>query len=227
MTTDVEIWARERLLEALESHHRGQSESPYVKKWGTSSTGAVEENESMTFVVSTDAMDRHGDTIAVEGWRFEAYMNNPVILWAHNYARPAIGRAVAVWKEPHSLLARVEFAPTDFAQEIKSLYRAGYQRGVSVGFRPMRYTLRRDKHSGEFLGIDFLEQELLEISAAPVPANPHALRKAHTDTPIMQAYFQQSLPSSLIHDAQGAPSFGEWDEAAFQEVLATLRSARR
>ena len=211
MQTTAHDWERERLFEALDSHKRGLSDAPYVSKWADKATAVRAENE-MAFVVSTDEVDRHGDTIAVEGWHFDSYMRNPVFLWAHNYARPAIGRALEVWKEPHELLARVEFAPTDFAQEVASLYQGGYQKGVSVGFRPLKYALRRDPQTGAFLGIDFLEQELLEVSAAPVPANQNALRKALTTAPIMQAYFAQS----------GSP----WD-TSFQDLLAALRSVRR
>ena len=81
-----------------------------------------------------------------------------------------------------------------------------------MAFRPLKYSLRRDSQTGDFLGIDFIEQELLEISAAPVPANQHALRKALDDTPIMHAYYLRSGLS--------------WDYA-FQEILATLRKARQ
>ena len=80
----------------------------------------------MTFVVSTDDLDRQGDTISVNGWHLQAYMRNPVFLWAHAYYRPAIGRATEIWKENHSLLARIDFAPTDFAQEVATIYRGGY-----------------------------------------------------------------------------------------------------
>ena len=131
----------------------------------------------LTVVASTGDVDRHGDVIAPEGWRLEAYRRNPVVLWAHDYRRPAIGRAAAVWREGDALLAQVEFAPTEFAGEVAALYRQGYQQGVSVGFRPIRFEERRDARSGAFLGIRFLEQELLEISAAPVPANGRALRR--------------------------------------------------
>ena len=58
---------------------------------------------------------------------------------------------------------------------MEGLYRQGYQQGVSVGFRPLRFEERRDARTGAFLGIRFLEQELLEISAVPVPANRSAL----------------------------------------------------
>lgn len=132
-------------------------------------------------VASTGEVDRHGDTVAPDGWRLDAYRANPVVLWAHDYRQPAIGRAPAVWRQDGSLLASIEFAPTDFARTVAGLYQQGYQRGVSVGFRPIRFEERRDARSGAFLGIRFLEQELLEISAVPVPANGNALLRAGDD----------------------------------------------
>ena len=50
----------------------------------------------LVFVASTGEVDRHGDTVAPEGWRLDAYRDNPVVLWAHDYGEPAIGRAEAV-----------------------------------------------------------------------------------------------------------------------------------
>ena len=135
----------------------------------------------MTFVISSEEVDRHGDVVLAQGWRLQAYLRNPVFLWAHNYGLPVIGRALAVWPEPGQLLARLEFAPTEFASQVAALYRSGYQQGVSVGFRPLRYEERRDARTGAFLGIRFLEQELLEVSAVPVPANRQALRQESFD----------------------------------------------
>lgn len=131
-----------------------------------------------TFVLSTDEVDRHGDIVAADGWSLDAYRRNPVLLWAHDYRRPSIGRAVEVWTEPHRLLARLEFAPGPFAQEVAELYRAGFQWGVSVGFRPIRFEQRRDEKTGAILGFRFLQQELLEVSAVPVPANRSALGRS-------------------------------------------------
>ena len=126
-------------------------------------------------------MDRHGDVVCADGWRLDAYRENPVLLWAHDYRHPAIGRAVSVWSEPHRLLAKVEFAPSAFAQEVAALYAAGFQWGVSVGFRPIRWEERRDSRTGGFIGLKYLEQELLEVSAVPVPANRSALRRGTGD----------------------------------------------
>ena len=175
----------------------------------------------MTFVVSTDDLDRQGDTISVNGWHLQAYMRNPVFLWAHAYYRPAIGRATEIWKENHSLLARIDFAPTDFAQEVATIYRGGYQRGVSVGFRPLQYEIRRDTKTGEFLGINFIQQELLEISAAPVPANQNALRKALDGTPRLRSYYYHCGLGE-----QGDLSSITWEQA-FEEILAALKGARQ
>ena len=133
--------------------------------------------EALTFVLSTDDVDRHGDMVLAEGWRLEAYLRNPVLLWAHDYRHPAIGRALSVWTEPHRLLTKMEFAPSAFAQEVAALYTTGFQWGVSVGFRPIRWEERRDVRTGAFLGLRYLEQELLEVSAVPVPANRQALRR--------------------------------------------------
>ena len=211
---------QERLLEALEDYRRGVADAPCVFKWSV--LGAVaaaaeadwqgkdlgSEEAAMTFVASTEEVDRHGDVVSVAGWKLDAYRKNPVFLWAHDYARPAIGRSTQVWttlKETGetggeagrgpalltpALLVKVEFAPTAFAQEVAALYRGGYQKGVSVGFRPLRFEERRHPQTGKFLGIRFTEQALLEVSAAPVPANENAVRRG---------YWLSALPLEASH----------------------------
>ena len=189
---------RAALLRALAACARGAGDAPMVCKWGTLAEAVRDDHQSrpydarditsgeqsgktLTFVASTGGVDRHGDTVAPEGWRLDAYRENPVVLWAHDYRRPAIGRAQSVWRDGNALLARLEFAGTEFAREVEGLYRQGYQQGVSVGFRPLRFEERRDARTGAFLGIRFLEQELLEISAVPVPANRSALMTRRAD----------------------------------------------
>ena len=198
------------------------------------------ENRPMTFVISSEEVDRHGDVILAEGWRLAAYQRNPVFLWAHDYTRPVIGRAVSVWPEPEQLLARMEFAPTDFAREVAALYRNGYQQGVSVGFKPLRYEERRQEKTGAFLGIRFLEQELLEVSAVPVPANRSALRRAMEQAPRVGDYLYRAGGRNLdepepsagrrIEVEPGEPGPGLEREAVrprpgLAEVLAALRLA--
>ncbi len=222
--TDLGLWERERLLEALDAYQRGLSDAPLLHKW-TESQAGISESEGglpMPFVISTDEVDRHGDVILAQGWQLDAYRNNPVFLWAHDYARPVIGRAVEVWQEPHRLLAKMKFAPTEFAQEVAMLYRTGYQKGVSVGFKPLRYEERRHEKTGSFLGIRFLEQELLETSAVPVPANRNALRRALDQAPVVGEYLRlvdaignaAETPSGNINRAAVCVPEGIWPELA-------------
>ena len=200
--TDLGLWGRDRLLEALDAYSRGLSDAPLLHKWTKSDVTAAadDRDQPMSFIISTDDVDRHGDVIVAEGWNLDSYLANPVFLWAHDYARPVIGRAAEVWREPHRLLARMKFAPTEFAQEVALLYRSGYQRGVSVGFKPLSYEERRNDKTGAFLGIRFLEQELLETSAVPVPANSHALRKALDQAPRLGEYLRLTIPSDTAVD---------------------------
>ena len=219
---------RVALLRALEAYRRGVAEAPVVCKWGigtgtaATATGlpryarndkAVGDSEPLVFVASTGAVDRHGDTVAADGWRLDGYRENPVVLWAHDYRQPAIGRADAVWSDGRALLARLEFAPTEFAGQVERLYRQGYQRGVSVGFRPLRFEERRDPVNGAFLGIRFLEQELLEISAVPVPANGDALLTGDT-----------ALTPALSQGERG--QVADDGTAAVDEVVGLLRGLR-
>ena len=164
------------------------------------------------FVLSTDEVDRHGDVVSADGWLLDAYRRNPVLLWAHDYRHPAIGRAVGLWTEPHRLMARMEFAPTAFAQEVAALYLAGFQWGVSVGFKPLKFEERRDERTGAILGVRFLQQELLEVSAVPVPANRNALRRETAADAV---------------GAEAAPAHVASDGIALSELLNVLRAARQ
>ena len=102
--------------------------------------------------------------------RISGQLNKVQEMWRDGEKRALLSRFGGSdrWTEPHRLLAKMEFAPTEFAQEIASLYRSGFQWGVPVGFKPLRYEERRDEKTGAFLGLRFLEQELLEVSAVPV-----------------------------------------------------------
>ena len=259
MPTSTQESGRERrlLLESLQAFSRGDEEAPLVTKWtnsadagaGLSGESSIKDSpgqamdQAITFVLSTDEVDRHGDVISADGWVLDSYRTNPVLLWAHDYRQPAIGRAAKIWTEPHRLLANMEFAPTGFAQEISSLYRSGFQWGVSVGFKPLRFEERRDEKTGAFLGLRFLEQELLEVSAVPVPANRSALsrsdqRDLHALWPVLASQVDElaklageiaDTVAELETSAKGEQSRiirGEVRADPMTEIISVLRSGR-
>jgi HK97 family phage prohead protease len=142
-------------------------------------TNVAVDSGKLNFILSTAAIDRHGDTVAQAGWKLDNYKRNPVVLFGHDQASPPVGKAPYVAVEGDKLVAKgVEFTPKDlspFGYMIGEMYRQGFMNAVSVGFLPGKFKFAEGR--GE-MAIDFEEQELLEFSAVPVPANPEALQGA-------------------------------------------------
>lgn len=137
------------------------------------------ESRKVRFVFSDGSVDRAGDSIDPEGWQIDAFMKNPVALWAHDSFSPPIGRASNVGPSGGKLMGDIEFMMPDisaFADSIFRMVKAGFVKAVSVGFIPLEWTFVND--SKRPFGIDFKKQELLEISVCPVPCNPNALHDA-------------------------------------------------
>lgn len=127
----------------------------------------------MSFTISTASVDRDGDTIDPKGWDLKSYEKNPVVLWAHDYSQPPVGKAINIQATQDGLKADVEFLPagmSPFADMIHDMVKGGFLNATSVGFRGEGEKAKdRDK------GYDFKKQELLEFSIVPVPSNPEAL----------------------------------------------------
>ncbi len=141
------------------------------------------ESRNVTFTISTGAVDRDRDTVKVEGWRTDAYRKNPVVLWAHDSRSLTLARADFIGTTAGQLKATARFAapgkdydpagwPSDHPspETVMLMLRGGFLNATSVGFIPMK-SMWNDERGG----FDFAEQELLEFSIVPVPANPEAL----------------------------------------------------
>lgn len=141
--------------------------------------GKVEDKDSKegTFVVaiSTEDKDRSDEVLKADGFELENYRKNPVVLWAHDYSEPPIAKALWVKVVANKLKAKLQFAKTKFAQEIKMLYEEGFMKAWSVGFMPKKWI---DGDEGEDIRREYTKVELLEFSAVPVPCNPMALSEA-------------------------------------------------
>jgi len=136
------------------------------------------EDRTLEFLGSTESQDRVGDIIVASGWKLENYRKNPVFLWAHDYRSLPIGKATKVWKEKGELKFRIQFADAEtyeFADTAYKLYKGGFLSAVSVGFEPIEHEDIKDAEGRPTGGYKFKKQELLELSAVPVPANAEAL----------------------------------------------------
>jgi HK97 family phage prohead protease len=144
-----------------------------------SSPVASHPSPVLDFIASTDTLDRYHEIIDPAGWRLDGYRRNPVFQNAHNYGDIlfTIGKALVTEVRSGSspqLYQRVQFA-TDvnpMARIAYGLYKGGFLNAVSVGFIPIRW--ENGAPDAPFRR-KYLEQELLEVSAVAIPANPDAL----------------------------------------------------
>lgn len=130
-------------------------------------------DRTIRFVISTGSVDRDRDTIAAAGWKLDNYRKNPVVLWAHDYRGLPLAKAVSVDVEGERLVAMAEFDTHPMAETVLRMLKGGFLRATSVGFDPLKHVFNDQRG-----GVDFTEQELLEFSIVPVPANPEALMEA-------------------------------------------------
>jgi HK97 family phage prohead protease len=134
-----------------------------------------EKEGTLTAYVSTGHRDRMDEVLLPEGADMKNFRKNPVVLWAHQYDQPPIGKALWIKNDGDGILAKVKFASTEFAQEILGLFKEGILNAFSVGFIPKEYT---DGDGEKKPRRTYNNWELLEFSAVPVPANPEALSLA-------------------------------------------------
>jgi hypothetical protein len=145
------------------------------------------EMRTLTIVGSDETTDRDGDVLTVKGWELDNFLKNPVFLYAHNYSSVPIGSALKVIKKRDPVrLEFVEKFPTEglypFADMIFELFNEKILNASSVGFIPKKWEPLQNKDEADMetfnRGRRYVQQELLELSACPVPSNPNALQNS-------------------------------------------------
>ena len=163
---DITQWTEDE-AKAWVAEHAKDYQIDEVK----ATTGMVEGK--MVAIASTEDKDREGEVIKMDGWNLKSFKENPVLLWLHNMASGhnglPVGTARNIKITEHSKKKVLQFEPvfddsTEFNRTVKKMYEEGVMSTFSVGFMG---------HEKE--GNKFVKQELLEISAVPVPANSSAV----------------------------------------------------
>jgi HK97 family phage prohead protease len=158
------------------ARHGGTPASVAVRHRSDGVVSTDEDRRIVRFRFSDGSLDRAGDTINPLGWELENFLKNPVALWAHDSHQPPVGRAVQVWADSTGLYGDVQFADAGtypFAETVYQLLKKRFLNAVSVGFMPLEYEFSDDPERRG--GVDFIRQELMEISVVPVPALASAL----------------------------------------------------
>jgi hypothetical protein len=150
----------------------------------------------LDFIASDETLDRYGEIILARGWQLDNYRRNPVFQNAHQYGDVifTLGKALKTEVRDGRLYQRIEFATevNPMARIAYGLYKGKFLNAVSVGFIPLKWENgQKSGAGGQRLEFDqslvtaaattrdfrrkYVEQELLEVSAVGIPANPNAL----------------------------------------------------
>lgn len=136
----------------------------FIEKASKLSEGEIE------FVVSTNALDSHGERIDVDGIDFKEYKKNPVVLWGHDGFNLPIARTTKIWKESGKLMARAKFyLKDDFSRKVYDFIVDGFLNAVSIGGMVTEW--------GED-GMTISKLSMKEFSVVSIGANPEALATA-------------------------------------------------
>jgi hypothetical protein len=182
----------------------------------------------LTMRASDETLDRAGEIIEAAGWRLDHYEANPVVQNSHQYGDIlfTIGKAVRTWVEGRSLLQVWKFASeaNPLAKIARDLYRGGFLNASSVGFIPLEWENGGAQSS---YSRKFTSQELLEVSAVGIPANPNALALAAKSGAVEKSDLIElyQLLKHFCNDcaAPGFPSRSAATEAGHDHLLQLMR----
>jgi hypothetical protein len=116
-----------------------------------------EEDRKLRFVITTPSVDRDRDTIAVDGWEFDSFEKNPVVLWVHDHWSPPIGRAPGLVVQKSKVIGIPEFPKREICPLADTIYQLAKNKFInmaSVGFDPKEWVINEERH-----GIDFKKQD--------------------------------------------------------------------
>src|SRR3954466_14713263 len=66
------------------------------------------DSRTLSFTISSKSVDRMGDTIDPAGWDLNAYLKNPVVLWAHDSTMLPLAKAPKLWFDGGKMKADAE-----------------------------------------------------------------------------------------------------------------------
>jgi HK97 family phage prohead protease len=198
------------------------------------------DEDRLTMRASDASLDRDREVIEPAGWQLDNYRKNPVIQNAHQYGDIlfTIGRAEKTWVENGALMQTWRFASKEnpMARIARDLYRGKFLNAASVGFIPVKWEYGDAAQTA--YRRRYMEAELIEVSAVPVPSNPNALVAALKSGAVQRAALEElhefikTISAALHGDSETGPRAEQCDGgqkflAECQAIVAELRQIRR
>jgi hypothetical protein len=136
--------------------------------------GVDQERHTATAVISTGNVARDGAMINPDGWNFDAYLKNPVVLFpAHDVAKLPVGRCIDLQSINGELIATCEFdMENEQAAEVFNAIARGFLRATSVRWIPTKTSVKRVNGKDVLY---FENQSLVEWSWATVGIDENSL----------------------------------------------------
>ena len=151
----------------------------------------------------------------------------PVLIGDEHLA--TLGRALETEVRSGRLYQRVEFAVdvNPLARIAYGLYRGRFLNAVSVGFLPLRW---EEGAPGAGYRRKHLEQELIEVSAVCIPANPEALQLGLKGGAVSRGDLRElaellRTPAAGNEFCGGGASRGNREEAQLLQLARAVRQA--
>lgn len=145
-----------------------------TKIFQSKATSIDDSAKTIRFKISDNQTDRMGERVDQTSWNFNNYLSNPIVLWGHDPSQPenVLGQTTELSVSPDG---SATYATMRFDDDInpqaslvwKQLLR-GTIRAVSVGF--INHSEEMDNDTPVLK-----DNELLEISVVPIPANARAV----------------------------------------------------
>lgn len=124
-------------------------------------------------IITTSGTDRHNENIVTSGIDTKRYLDNPVVLYGHDYFGLPIGKTLKLTEMKNKIKAKFQLAyeEYDFAQTVGAMIKGGYLNAVSIGGIVKKW-------SDDWKTIE--EMEMLEFSIVSIPANGEAMITARS-----------------------------------------------
>ena len=164
-------------------------------------------------VITAETLDRDGEVLMPQGMNSQEFEKNPTLFWNHDYSLP-IGRNVALKRRDRDIVGEFVFAQRpdghagDFFPEVAAaLVAQGVVNAVSVGAIPEENGIRKAsevdrKRYGNRVERIISRWKLMEVSLAPLQANPEAVitavRKGACSPDSARKWFGVSVPKRTI-----------------------------
>lgn len=149
--------------------------------------------------LSTRHVDGDGDIVTPKGWDLTFYEMNPKGLWSHNPQMLPVYKALWSKTDDMGLRQKIQFADSEFANDIWELFKGGFISTFSAGFRATGAVVRGEREfdkmvsafRGEWKEYDdgaigktsriITDKILFESSICNLPCNPYAMVIAIND----------------------------------------------